>query len=428
MLDAIAYLILFLPLIASVSCFLVNFKKSDFLIFISTISVLLVLVIKLSIDFAATGEIKNDAGFGILSIPTEYRLDFLSLFFLVIILLVKILMAFFYRSDLLITLKNDNRQLFYAAWLINIFGLIGIFMTNNIFNLFIFVEIYCLTFCALMAMSNDLDLSKLSFKYFCNSVLGSILILLALVWLYISSGSLQIDNIDNLLIMDNSNSIFGLIAIAILLKFFPINFYLSILKSREIVANFLLNFAFVINGTVGFYLLLRFLFPVFGADEFILSAAVWFGCILVFYSNYKMIKSTCLKVFTAHFLLANLGFILITFFVESSFARLLYISSYILTGLTIFLLANFLENHYKNCHFNSLKNDCDTRKIVIISVIFFIILNFPLTIMFWANWYLMLAAVGSVGGLLVILPIITTNLAATYIATSFILTNSKARL
>jgi len=423
MLDAIAYLILFLPLIASVSCFLVNFKKSDFLIFISTISVLLALVIKLSIEFAAKGEIKNDAGFGILSIPTEYRLDFLSLFFLVIILLVKILMAFFYRSDLLKTLKNDNRQLFYATWLINIFGLIGIFMTNNIFNLFIFIEIYCLTFCALMAMSNDLDLSKLSFKYFCNSVLGSILLLLSYVWLYISSGSLQVDNVDNLLILDNSNSIFGLIAIAILLKFFPINFYMSILKNREMVANFLLNFAFIINGAVGFYLVLRFLLPMFGVDEFVLKVASGVGCILVFYGNYKMLKSKCLKVFAVHFLLASLGFVLITFFVESSFARLLYISSYIFTGLIMFVLANFLENHYQNCRFDSLKNDCDSRKIMVISAIFFIILNFPLTIMFWANWYLMLAAVGSVSGLLVILPVITTNLAAAYIATSFILTN-----
>ncbi len=424
MLDAIAYLILFLPLIASVSCFLVNFKKSDFLIFISTISVLLVLVINLSIDFSVTGEIKNDAGFGILSIPTEYRLDFLSLFFLVIILLVKILMAVFYRSDLLTTLKNDNRQLFYAAWLINIFGLIGIFMTNNIFNLFIFVEIFCLTFCALMAMSNDLDLSKLSFKYFCNSVLGSILLLLALVWLYISSGSLQIDNIDNLLIMDNSNSIFGLIAIAILLKFFPINFYLSILKSREMVANFLLNFAFTINGAVGFYLVLRFLFPVFVEDKFVLGVAAFVGCILIFYSNYKMLKSKCLKDFTAHFLLASLGFVFITFFVDSPLARLLYISSYIFTGLVIFLLANFLENHYQNCHFNSLRNNCDFRKIIIILAIFLIILNFPLTAMFWANWHLILAGFSSAAGLLVILPIITTNLAAIYIMTPyFILTN-----
>jgi formate hydrogenlyase subunit 3/multisubunit Na+/H+ antiporter MnhD subunit len=421
--EAIAYLILFLPLIASVSCFLVNFKKSDFLIFISTIFALLILVIKFSVDFTVLGEIKNDAGFGILSIPTEYRLDFLSLFFLVIILSAQILIAFFYQSDLLSTLKNDNRQLFYATWLLNIFGSVGIFMTNNIFNLFIFIEIYCLTFCALMAMSNDLNLSKLSFKYFCNSVLGSILLLLASVWLYISSGSLQIDNIDNLLFLENSNSIFGLIAIAIGLKFFPINFYFSILKSREILANFLLNFAFIVNGTVGFYLVLRLLFPMFGGDEIFLNGAVLAGFILVFYGNYKMLKSKCLKFFTGNFLLINLGFILVTFFVESSLARLLYISSYIFTGLIMFLLAKLLENNYQTCHFESLKNNCDTRKIVIISAIFFIILNFPITIMFWANWYLVLAAVSSLGGLLVILSIITTNLVMSYMATSLIFTN-----
>ncbi len=423
--DAIAYLILFLPLIASVSCFLVNFKKSDFLIFISTIFVLLILIVNLSLNFTTTGEIKNDAGFGILSIPTEYRLDFLSLFFLAIILVVKILMAFFYRIDLFTILKNENRQLFHATWLLNIFGVIGICVTNNIFNLFIFIEIYCLTFCALMAMSNDLNLSKLSFKYFCNSVLGSILLLLALVWLYISSGSLQIDKIDNLLILDNSSSIFGLIVIVIGLKFFPVNFYFSILKSRDLLANFLLSFSFIINGAVGFYLILRFLIPIFGSDEIFSNGAVLVGLALVFYGNYEMLKAKYLKVFASYFLLTNLGFVLITFFAESSLARLFYISSYIIAGLAIFLLAKSLQNNYQTCRLKSLRNNCDARKIVIILMMILITLNVPFTLMFWANWHLVLATVGLVNGLVVILPIITTNLAMIYLATSLILTQPK---
>jgi multicomponent Na+:H+ antiporter subunit D len=417
--NAIAYLILFLPLIASVACFLVNFKKSDFLIFTSTVIILLILIAKLGLTFIATGEIKNDAGSGILSIPTEYRLDFLSLFFLAIILPVTILMAFFYHENLLAALKNDNRQLFYSSWLINLFGIIGIFMTNNIFNLFIFIEIYCLSFCALMAMSDDLDLSKLSFKYFCNSVIASILLLLALVWFYIFSGSEQIESIDNLLNLDNSNSIFSLITIAIMLKFFPINLHFAILKSYQTMVGFLLNFAFIINGAVGFYLVLRLLFPVFSLSDIFLNGAFLLGCVMVFYGNYKMLKVRYVKALTAYFLLTNLGFILITFFVDSHISRLLYICSYIFTGLVMFLLAQVLQNNYQTCYFEALQNSINAKKISITLAIIFIILNFPFTIMFWANWYLALATWSSMK-LLAIIPIITTNIAVAYVVTSII--------
>jgi multicomponent Na+:H+ antiporter subunit D len=410
----IAYLILFLPLIASVSCFLVNFKKSDFLIFAATIFILLILTTKLSFDFNISGAIKNDAGLGILSIPTEYYLDFLSLFFLFMVLIAKILMAVFYQNDFIAALKNDNRQLLHAAWLLNIFGVVGVFMTNNIFNLFIFIEIYCLTLCAIIAMSNDLDLSKLSFKYFCNSVLGSILLLLAIVLLYSSSGHLQIEKIADALSLENSSLIFSLFAIAIWLKFFPVNLYFKILESNDPLANFLLCFAFVISGAVGFYLLLRVLLPLFDLDVIFLNATVLVGFILVIYSNYKMLKVQHLKSFAAYFLLMSFGFILITFFVEDSFkARLFYISNYILTGLAIFLLDNFLKNKYQDSHFKYLRNE---QKLIII----FIVLSLPFTLMFWANWYLAIASIGSVSGLLAILPIIITNLSMAYLATSLI--------
>ncbi len=417
----IAYLILFLPLIASVFCFLVNFKKSDFIIFTTTVFALLTLVIKISFDFNTSGEIKNDAGLGILSIPTEYRLDFLSLFFLTIILVTKILMVFFYQKDLSSNLKNDNRQLLHATWLLNIFGLVGVFVTNNIFNLFVFIEIYCLTFCAIMAMSDDLDLSKLSFRYFCNSVLGSILLLLAVILLYSSSGHLQIDKIEDALALENSALIFSLFSIAIWLKFFPINLYFNILKSNDSLANFLLCFAFIINAAIGFYLLMRVLIPLCDSDGLFLNSAVLIGFMMVFYSNYKMLRTRYLKAFAAHFLVVTFGFIFITFFIEqSSLPRLLYISNYVITGLALFLLANFLQKKYQTSHFKILKNE---QKFIIISAVIFILLNLPLTIMFWANWHLLLASIDSVNGLIVVFPIITTNLVMSYLATSLISAN-----
>ena len=242
---------------------------------------------------------------------------------------------------------------------------------------------------------------------------------------------MQIDKIEDVLALENYGYNFPLVFVlfitAIWLKFFPINFYFNILKSRDLIANFLLSFAFIINGAVGFYLLLRVLLPLFDLDVLFLNGVVLIGFILVFYSNYKMLKVRYLKAFGANFLVTSLGFTLITFFVEesplASQARLLYVVNYMITGLIIFLLANFLQKKYQTNHFKVLVDCGGGAKLIIILTIIFILLGLPFAIIFWANWFLVLASIGSVNGLLVIVPTVTTNLAMVYLATSWISTN-----
>jgi multicomponent Na+:H+ antiporter subunit D len=404
------YLLLFLPLIASVFCFLVNFKKSDFLIFISISSILLIITIRLGFNFFVNGEIKSDST-EILSIPTEYRLDYLAIFFLLLILSSQILIAFLYRFDLSKALNKDNRQLFYSVWLLNIFGAIGIFATNNIFNLFVFIEIYCLTFCAIITMSNDLALSKSAFKYFCNSASGAILMLLALILIHASCEFLQIDKIDNSLFASDLVSWF--VVIAVILKFFPINLYFNILKSRDPLSTILLSFALVTNGVIGFYLLLRILLLLFEGNQIFFWFAPAVGFMLIFYSNYKMLRTKYLKVFALYFVLTNLGFVLITFLVnKSSFASLLYIVNYVLSGLALFCVAKYLANNQKSLQIRLSKHNFGWQNKIIILVIILIISNLPFTLIFWANWNLALLSFDSkIFSLLIVLPIISTNIA-----------------
>ncbi len=411
-----SYLLLFLPIIASVFCFLINFKKTDVWIFVGAIFVMLLLTIKLSFDFAAVeASIKNDAGLGILSIPTEYYLDFLALFFITLALAIRLMMTFFYNQYVSKVLNNDNRQLFYTTSLLNLFGLVGIFATNNIFNLFIFIEIYCLTFCAIMAMSNDLSLSKLAFKYFCQSVLASIILLLAFVLLYVFSGQLKIDEIANLTIIENSDLIFWIVAIAILLKFFPLQIYFKTLKSQDLMANFLVNFAFIINGLVGFYLLLKIALFLFHPSEIFFDLLIAAGFGVVFYGNYKMLKTKHLRAVAAYFSLINLGLVLIAigFFIDRALmVSLIYITNYALSGSIIFLLSglmykNFFSSHFR--HLPKIKKMSLEKRIMILATIF-ITLNPPIALMFWSNWHLSLLAFDFNRGILSIIPLVITNL------------------
>ena len=175
-------------------------------------------------------------------------------------------------------------------------------------------------------MSDDLTLSKLAFQYFCNSVIGAILILLAIILMYDSYEILHIDTINGLLFLKGQNPVSLLFVIAIILKFFPINLYFYITKSRDQLSNIVLNFTFIINGTVGLYLLLRVLLLLFDDNETLFQVAIAIGFVLIFYSNYKMFRTKHLKVFILYLLLINLCFVLITFLVNKSpLASLLYV-------------------------------------------------------------------------------------------------------
>ena len=417
-----SYLLLFLPIIASVFCFLINFKKTDFWIFVGTLLAMLFLATKLGFDFYESGvAIKNDAGLGILSIPTEYFLDSLSLFFISSALAARLALAFLCRQDIAGALNNDNRQLFYTINLLNLFGLVGIFATNNIFNLFIFIEIYCLTFCVLMSISNDISISKLAFQYFCKSALASIMLLLALVLLYVFSGQLKMSEIATSTIIENSDLIFWITAVAIFLKFFQLQIYFQFLKSRNSMSNFIISFAFIISGLVGFYLLIKTALLLFHPDKtlFILLAIIGLG--VVFYGNYKMLKTKHFRAVGAYFSLIHLGLVLIAigFFAERAlFVSLIYIASYVVSGVLIFSLATNMYKNFSSSHLRHLsvfhKINLGTKSLI--PAIILIAISSPIALMFWANWYLSLLAFDFNIGLLSIVALIMTNLVMVVVA------------
>lgn len=421
-----SYLILFIPLIASVFCFLINFKKTDFFIFLTTAIIALLLAIKLGSIVIVSGAIVSATQLGILSIPTEYYLDFLAIFFLVMVILARIIMVLFYQNDIEASFNNDTRQLFYVVGLLNLFAAIGILVSNNIFNLYVFIEIYCLTFASIMATSDDLSLSKLAFKYFTTSAAASIMLLVAFILLYILTGELKINvlagKIDYLFGQENyiPDLLFLLILVAIILKFFPIWFYLQKISSKDRLASFLLSFDFIINGIIGFYLLIRLLFFLFKPDLSLFNVPfsallVPCGLILVFYSSFKILKTESLSTAFAYLAMTNLALVLIAigFFDKDALSgSLFYIVNYALANFLILLLASYLRSNFPSCHLKYLsalsKNYLTLIVVILISAL-------SLGLLFWANWNLILLALdisdSMIVNVCVIASIIASNLA-----------------
>jgi multicomponent Na+:H+ antiporter subunit D len=144
--------------------------------------------------------------------------------------------------------------------------LVGIFTTNNLLNLFLFFEIYSFSFFANLSISRETELLKLAFRYFCLNVTSSLLVLFSFFAIYLTFGETNFDKIaENLSLVSVSNLwfsalIFGLLAVAFLIKFFPFWLYFHKLKSGNLIANFLAIDALFIKTNVGIFLILKFVY------------------------------------------------------------------------------------------------------------------------------------------------------------------------
>jgi formate hydrogenlyase subunit 3/multisubunit Na+/H+ antiporter MnhD subunit len=171
------YLIIFLPLVASLFCQIFARKSLSFWIaFISCIATFF-LALKVFPDVLIYEKISNDFELSPLSIALEFRLDLLGMIFLLLLTFLKIVILFFYRTDIERALDDKSIRIFYSVFLLHLFSLVGIFTTNNLLNLFLFFEIYAFSFFATVSISRDSELLKLSFRYFCLNATSSLLIL-----------------------------------------------------------------------------------------------------------------------------------------------------------------------------------------------------------------------------------------------------------
>ena len=403
------YLIIFIPLISALISFLASFSKSNFIIFISSLLAVFILGFKLLFDVLAYGKIADSLELGLISIATEYNIDLLAICFLLAIIFIKIITAFFYKADIDQTFDKEARRLFYTVNSLNLFAIIGILNTNNILNLYIFIEIYSLTFYALSSVTKELDTARIAFKYFCQSVVGGALMLIAFFSLYIITGSYKIDQMMyNIKYLHHNNYIIAVLLLAlsvagIILKFFPL--WLDFSKSSKdgannnFIANFLNVSTLFIKGNIGLYLLIKLIFFLFGTNfvfaELKLNLLLLLiGSVMVFYSSIKLLTGLNLKTIAGYLYLSNLGLIFIATGLnshESLIALFFYVINFSFVVLLTFLFACYLSRNFANCQISCL-HIIRRNNILVgvpLKIIVFFIAGFPLTALFIGNWHLL---------------------------------------
>jgi len=200
----------------------------------------------------------------------EYRIDAASAFVSLIVTGVNLVVLAAAPRSLAAEIERERLHLAYALWALCVAGLLGIAVTGDAFNLFVFLEISSLSSYALISLSRDRRALTAAFRYLVLGTIGATFILIGTGFLYVMTGTLNmVDLGERVAPLTDSPTIkaalaFITVGVGIKMALFPLHAWLpnAYAYAPSAVSAFLAASA----TKVAIYAWLRFSFTVFGAE------------------------------------------------------------------------------------------------------------------------------------------------------------------
>lgn len=401
------YVLIILPLVSSLMCFISRQKSVNYFIYLFSTAISLAIILSLGLKAVSFSKISNDFEISTISITQEFHLDIISLFFLLIISYVKLIINSLYYFNIEKHTSEELNQKTYAVLLLNIFAINSILLTNNIFNLFVFCEIYIFTFLAICSSSNDQRILKSVFNYFCLSSTSSLILLLAFITLYLCFGEASLNKIvDNFELVSEKNYwylflILFSISLAIFLKFFPLWIFYKNIKSNNNLCDIVVIEVFFVTCLIGLYLVLKFTNSFFGNNLLFVRfnydiLLIILSIVIISYSSFRAIKGKHLKHIAIDLSIKNLGFIFMALAIRNNNsikAMLYFIINNIFTNLALLVMAIFVKRNFKTSSIEQIYFSQKISNLISFFLKIFIpfVVGLPFTFLFFANYYLCLS-------------------------------------
>ena len=122
----------------------------------------------------------------------EYRVDAVNALVLLIVAGIGAVVTPFALKSVERELDPRRIPLFYGAWMLCLCGLLGIAITGDAFNIFVFLEISSLSAYALIAMGSDRRALVSAFRYLIMGSVGASFIVIGIGLLYVETGTLNL--------------------------------------------------------------------------------------------------------------------------------------------------------------------------------------------------------------------------------------------
>jgi multicomponent Na+:H+ antiporter subunit D len=234
----------------------------------------------------------------------EYRVDVLNGFVLLLVSAMGAVTIPYARRSVAQEIVPGKQAWFYTMYLLCLTGLLGIAITGDIFNAFVFLEISSLSSYVLIALGRKRRALLSAYQYLIMGTIGATFYVIGIGFLYTMTGTLNMaDLAQRVGMVEQTRPIlaglaFITVGIALKLALFPLHLWLP--NAYAFAPSFATAFLAGTATKVAIYLLLRFFFTVFGqAFTFerlpisevllVLSLAAIFGAsaVAIFQNNVK---------------------------------------------------------------------------------------------------------------------------------------------
>ncbi len=206
-------------------------------------------------------------------------------------------------------------QAFWPLWLLLLTALNALFLSADIFNLYVTLEILGLSAVALTAIAGGADALVGAMRYLLVSLLGSLAYLLGVALLYHAYGTVDIALLAERIAAEPATwAALGLMSAGLMLKtaLFPLHFWLPPAHASAAAPVSAALSALVVKGS--FYLLVRLWIELFGEIAGGVSTLLGLlGAAAILWGSILALVQTRLKLLIAYSTVAQIGYLFLAF-------------------------------------------------------------------------------------------------------------------
>ena len=201
----------------------------------------------------------------------EYRIDILNGFILVIVTLIGAIVMPYARRSVELEIPNNRIYLFYTMLLLCEAGLLGIAITGDAFNLFVFLEISSLSSYVLISLGKDRRALTAAYRYLITGTIGATFYIIGVGLMYNLTGSLNIYDLSKLIPeLSGSRTVqaalaFLTVGLGLKVALFPMHMWLP--NAYSYAPSVVTVFLAATATKVAVYALIRVIYSIFGTID-----------------------------------------------------------------------------------------------------------------------------------------------------------------
>jgi multicomponent Na+:H+ antiporter subunit D len=321
----------------------------------------------------------------------------------------------------------SHQSLLYSCWLLAMTGLIGIAVTGDAFNIFVFMEISSLASYVMVANGPNRKSLTASFNYLVTGTMGATFYLIGVGYLYMMTGTLNIaDMADRLADVSDTLPVLiagGFLVLGLALKaaLFPMHAWMP--NAYQFAPTPVAIFFAACSTKVALFVMLRFefvvLLPNLGEQAYFLSSLLIPLCVAAFLvgSAVAMFERD-LKRMLGYSSVAQIGYIVLAISLASSAgvtAAVLHFFNHALIKSALFVAVAGIVLRFGTANLDQLAGLGRRMPLTMLGFVLagLSLIGVPLTAGFISKWYLIQAVLEESGlGILLTILILTSSLMA----------------